>query len=119
MKNERRIVGVSNTCDAIISINDVKVLPEQTDNRSVKAASKRNWPESFVGDDDWQDRRSETLLVDTTQGLEDEIHLVMSKHLGSANRGELELLNNSCNEWAETLSIHIEQTNLYEIECAF
>ena len=40
-----------------------------------------NWLETFVVDDGWQDCRSETLLVDTTQGLEDEIDLVMSEHL--------------------------------------
>ena len=40
-----------------------------------------NWPETFVVDDDWQDFRSETLLLDTTEVLEEEIHLVMSKHL--------------------------------------
>ena len=34
---ERRVVGVSNTSDAYNSINNVKVLPEQTYNRSVKA----------------------------------------------------------------------------------
>ena len=39
-----------------------------------------NWPETFVVDDRWQDFRFKTLLVDTTQILE-EIHLVMSKHL--------------------------------------
>ena len=41
----------------------------------------RNWPEIFVVDDGWQDFRSETLLVDTEQVLEEEIHLVMSEHL--------------------------------------
>ena len=40
-----------------------------------------NWPETFVLDEDWQDFRSETLLLDTTEVLEEEIHLVMSKHL--------------------------------------
>ena len=53
-----------------------------------KGTSKRltakwmwNWPETFIVDDGWQDCRSETLLVDTTQGLDGEIHLVMSEHL--------------------------------------
>ena len=41
----------------------------------------RNWPEIFVVDDGWQDFHSETLLVDTEQVLEEEIHLVMSEHL--------------------------------------
>ena len=40
-----------------------------------------NWPETFVVDNGWQDFRSETLLVDTEQVLEEEIHLVMSEHL--------------------------------------
>ena len=40
-----------------------------------------NWPETFVVDIGWQDFRSETLLVDTEQVLEEEIHLVMSEHL--------------------------------------
>ena len=39
---ERRVIGVSNTSDAINSIKDVKMLPEQIDNSSVKAASKSN-----------------------------------------------------------------------------
>ena len=40
-----------------------------------------NWPETFVVDNGWQDFRSETLLGDTEQVLEEEIHLVMSEHL--------------------------------------
>ena len=40
-----------------------------------------NWPETFVVDNGWQDFRSETLLMDTEQGLEEDTHLVMSKHL--------------------------------------
>ena len=40
----------------------------------------RNWPEIFVVDDGWQDFLSETLLVDTEQGLEEDTHLVMSAH---------------------------------------
>ena len=40
-----------------------------------------NWPETFFVDNGWQDFRSETLLVDTEQVLEEEIHLVMSEHL--------------------------------------
>ena len=40
-----------------------------------------NWPETFVVDNGWQHFRSETLLVDTEQVLEEEIHLVMSEHL--------------------------------------
>ena len=40
-----------------------------------------NWPETFVVDDGWQDFRSENLLLDITEVLEEEIHLVMSEHL--------------------------------------
>ena len=40
-----------------------------------------NWPETFFVDNGWQDFRSEILLVDTEQVLEEEIHLVMSEHL--------------------------------------
>ena len=39
------------------------------------------WPETFVVDNGWQDVQSETLLVETEQVLEKEIHLVMSEHL--------------------------------------
>ena len=39
---ERRVVGASNSSDVIKSINDVKVLPEQSNNGSVKATSKSN-----------------------------------------------------------------------------
>ena len=39
---ERRNVGVSNPSDVIKSINDVKVLPKQSNNGSVKATSKSN-----------------------------------------------------------------------------
>ena len=40
--DKERVVGVSNTSDAINSSSDVKVLPEENDERSVKAASKSN-----------------------------------------------------------------------------
>ena len=40
----------------------------------------QNWSETNKVDDGWQDLRSETLLVDTKQVLEEEIHLVMSEH---------------------------------------
>ena len=40
----------------------------------------QNWSETNVVDDGWQDLRSETLLVDTKQVLEEEIHSVMSEH---------------------------------------
>ena len=40
-----------------------------------------NWPETFVVDNGWPDFRSETVLLDTTEVLEGEIHLVISEHL--------------------------------------
>ena len=53
----------------------------QTKNsKRLKAEWLWNWPETFVVDDGCQDFRSEKLLVDTIQVLEDEIHLVMSEH---------------------------------------
>ena len=39
---ERRVVGAANPCDVIKSISDVKVLPEQSNNGSVKATSESN-----------------------------------------------------------------------------
>ena len=39
---ERRVVGAANPCAVIRSISDVKVLPEQSNNGSVKASSKSN-----------------------------------------------------------------------------
>ena len=39
---ERRVVGAANPCDVIKSISDAKVLPEQSNNGSVKATSKSN-----------------------------------------------------------------------------
>ena len=39
---ERRVVGASNPSDVIKSISDVKVLPDQSNNGSVKATSKSN-----------------------------------------------------------------------------
>ena len=49
-----------------------------------------NWPETFAVDDRWQDFRSETLLVDIINTLEDEIHLVMSDHLIEQTEENLE-----------------------------
>ena len=39
---ERRVVGAANPCDVIKSISAVKVLPEQSNKRSVKATSRSN-----------------------------------------------------------------------------
>ena len=51
------------------------------DPRSITAEWMWNWPATFVVNDGWQDFRSETLLIDTTQVFKDKIHLVMSEHL--------------------------------------
>ena len=68
------------------ALDDSNMINAESD--ANKATSKNltvermwNWPETFVVDDGWQDCRFETLLVVTTQVLEEEIHLVMSKHL--------------------------------------
>ena len=42
--------------------------------KNLTAQRMWNWPETFVVDDGWQDCRSETLLLDTTEVLEEEIH---------------------------------------------
>ena len=49
--------------------------------RRISAEWRRNWPETFVVNDGRQDFHSETLLVDTEQVFNDEIHMVMSGHL--------------------------------------
>ena len=79
-----------------------------------------NWPETFVADDGWQDFRSETLLLDTTEVLEEEIHLVMSEHLIVQTEENLDypmtetrkerrsLAFASNNETSEELSVQLE-----------
>ena len=79
-----------------------------------------NWPETFVVDDGWQDFRSKTLLVDTTQVLEEEIHMVMSEHLILQTKENLDypmtetrkehrsLAFASNNETSEELSVQVE-----------
>ena len=49
--------------------------------KNLTAEWMRNWPETFVVNDGQQDFHSETLLVDTEQVFNDEIHMVMSGHL--------------------------------------
>ena len=49
--------------------------------KNLTAEWRRNWPETFVVNDGRQDFHSETLLVDTEQVFNDEIHMVMSGHL--------------------------------------
>ena len=48
--------------------------------KNLTAQRMWDWPEIFVVDDGWQDFRSKT-LVDTTQVLEEKMHMVMSEHL--------------------------------------
>ena len=62
-------------------VTNVESGANKRTSKLLTAEWKWNRPETFVVDDGWQDFRSETLLVDTKQVLEEEIHLVMSKHL--------------------------------------
>ena len=65
------------------------------------------WSETFVvADNGRQDFRSETVLVDTKQFLEEEIHFVMSE-LSIVQTGELELYNDGNEARAWKLSIRI------------
>ena len=77
-------------------------------------------PETFVVDDGWQDFRSKTLLVDTTQVLEEEIHMVMSEHLivqteeildypmTETRKEHRSLVFASNNETSEEMSVQLE-----------
>ena len=79
-----------------------------------------NWPETFVVDDGWKDFSSETLLLDTTEVLEEEIHLVMSEHLivqteeildypmTETRKEHRSLAFASNNETSEELSVQLE-----------
>ena len=79
-----------------------------------------NWPETFVVDDGWQDFRSETLLLDTTEVLEEKIYLFISEHLIVQTEENLDypltetrkehrsLAFASNNETAEELSVQLE-----------
>ena len=58
---------------------DVKVANKGT-SKFLTAECIQNWSETFIVDNGRQDVRSETLLVDTKQVLEEEIHLGMSEH---------------------------------------
>ena len=51
-----------------------------------------NWPRTSVEDVGWQDFRSESLFVVTTQVLEDAIHLVMSERLVMRTEENLNLI---------------------------
>ena len=63
------------------NMTNVESDPNKGTSKNLIAEWMWNWPETFVVDIGWQDFRSETLLVDTEQVLEEEIHLVMSEHL--------------------------------------
>ena len=58
---------------------DVKVANKGT-SKFLTAECIQNWSETFIVDKGRQDVRSETLLVDTKQVLEEESHLGMSEH---------------------------------------
>ena len=72
-----------NKCEAHEDSNMTNVESDANKETSERLTAEwmRNWPEIFVVDDGWQDFRSEILLVDTEQGLEEDTHLVMSDHL--------------------------------------
>ena len=62
-------------------VTNVESIANKGTSKTLIAEWVWNWPETFVVDNGWQDFRSETLLVDTEQVLEEEIHLVMSELL--------------------------------------
>ena len=70
-------------CEAHEDSNMTNVESDASKETSKRLTAEwmRNWPEIFVVDDGWQDFHSETLLVDTEQGLEEDTHFVMSDHL--------------------------------------
>ena len=63
------------------NMTNVESDPNKGTSKNLIAEWMWNWPETFVVDIGWQGFRSETLLVDTEQVLEEEVHLVMSEHL--------------------------------------
>ena len=63
------------------NMTNVESDPNKGTSKNLIAELMWNWPETFVVDIGWQDFQSETLLVDTEQVSEEEIHLVMSEHL--------------------------------------
>ena len=67
-----------------------------------------NWPGTFVVNNGWKDFRSKTLLVDTTQILEDAIHLVMSEHF---IKQEEKILEYTTNEFRSSTFAVGEQTS--------
>ena len=73
---------------------DVKVANKGT-SKFLTAECIQNWSETFIVDNGGQDVRSETLLVDTKQVLEEDIHLGMSEHSISQTK---EVLNHTMEE---------------------
>ena len=67
---------------------DVNVANKGT-SKFLTAECIQNWSETFIVDNGRQDVRSETLLVDTKQVLEEEIHLGMSEHSISQTKENL------------------------------
>ena len=93
---------------------EVNVAIEGTSKLST-AEYIQNWSETVVVENCRQDFRSETLVVNTTQVLEDEIHFGKSEH-SIVQRGELELHNDGNKERALKLSIRNKQTNFGRID---
>ena len=67
---------------------DVNVANKGT-SKFLTAECIQNWSETFIVDNGRQDVRSETLLVDTKQVLEEDIHLGMSEHSISQTKENL------------------------------
>ena len=73
-------IGISHTTEDS-NVANAESEANKRPSKSLTAEWMWNWPETFVVDNGWQDFRLETLLVDTEQVLEEEIHLVMREHL--------------------------------------
>ena len=67
---------------------DVNVANKGT-SKFLTAECIQNWSETFIADNGRQDVRSETLLVDTKQVLEEDIHWGMSEHSISQTKENL------------------------------
>ena len=67
---------------------DVNVANKGT-SKFLTAECIQNWSKTFIVDNGRQDVRSETLLVDTKQVLEEDIHLGMSEHSISQTKENL------------------------------
>ena len=71
-----------------ISQPDVK-LANQGTSQLITTECIQNWSKTFIVDNGRQDVRSETLLVDTKQVLEEDIHLGMNEHSISQTKENL------------------------------